>query len=143
MEQSAYVQSVPPEIWAEVFLHARKASVIEGTYDQIRFTRRDVPISVSQVCDRFRRIAINTPRLWTYIVVNFSESSNPSLTWSLTKASLDRSKNYPLSLFVYNIHVSEMMEQPEKWECFLTLLSHIGRRREVALEWTDTDTDFW
>lgn len=66
--QTPLINSLPPEILSDIFLHLR----------QIRRYRQLLPfqVSTSHVCRRWRQIAISTPQLWSTITV-FSTRSLP------------------------------------------------------------------
>ncbi|EJD35273.1 hypothetical protein AURDEDRAFT_93216, partial [Auricularia subglabra TFB-10046 SS5] len=57
------IRRLPPEVLAEVFTACLS--------DEQLHSLSAVPYPVSQVCRRWRSVALQTPRLWTYVSVNF------------------------------------------------------------------------
>ena len=91
----APIRRLPPEVMSEIFLHCM-APV--DPFDPRESPRLDKsPLLVSQLCSRWRKIALSTPRLWT----SFALTIQPKYLKDdvlLAKTWLGRSGTCPLSI---------------------------------------------
>lgn len=61
-------RQLPDEIWSEVFLTVHASQMLD--YDLAKNTRIvDSPIILSHVSSQWRRVALTTPRLWSFIQI--------------------------------------------------------------------------
>ncbi|KAK7043343.1 hypothetical protein R3P38DRAFT_2766894 [Favolaschia claudopus] len=101
------VQRLPNELLAEIFDLCFPANlycmgVSGSSVDEVsRLTRRHLQRLV-QVCFRWYRVALNTPKLWSTIVIHFDLWGNASLDdttlRNLLESSLERGKEHPLDI---------------------------------------------
>ncbi|KAJ7780953.1 hypothetical protein B0H16DRAFT_602867 [Mycena metata] len=87
---------LPPEILAEIFLTSL-ANAGDSNSDMLS---RNPPWLLSQVCGRWRVVALSTPELW-YSLFPFADSPLPvSSILALASAHIERSNPLPLKLRV-------------------------------------------
>ncbi|KAJ7243748.1 hypothetical protein C8J57DRAFT_1556377, partial [Mycena rebaudengoi] len=86
------VLSLPPELICEIFLHCYlPPSVLP--------TAKDAPLLLTQVCRRWRTIALSTPLLWSTVTVALLLSSTPTAgAQNMLEMWLERGANCPLSV---------------------------------------------
>ncbi|KII88079.1 hypothetical protein PLICRDRAFT_659327 [Plicaturopsis crispa FD-325 SS-3] len=92
---SALIRGFPPELLSEIFLlnAASEHSPSIGSFSGQR------PLRLSQVCRRWREIALSTPRLWSTLTLSPRRGSVESYR-ALVFMWLERSRQCPLSLSV-------------------------------------------
>jgi len=88
MSDTVGVQSLPPEILTVVFI-----DVVESA---IPNERSWTALKLTHVCEPFRRVALDCPRLWTCLS---RKLGRPGL--ALIEACIERSKDQPLDVVLY------------------------------------------
>ncbi|KAJ7081355.1 hypothetical protein B0H15DRAFT_854861 [Mycena belliarum] len=87
---------LPPEILSLIFMHCR-GTRRPKTHDSVLNTRAlDVPLLLLQICSRWRRVALDTPRLWEELRIDLTWSTEPKL--QLLKLWLVHARPYMISL---------------------------------------------
>ncbi|KAG6898049.1 hypothetical protein C0992_006527 [Termitomyces sp. T32_za158] len=92
-DQKCHIDKLPNELLSAVFSTGSGSATL---YDELSF-----PMVVSTVSSLWRQIAVNTPPLWTSVLVNFWKKNTFSCNIPLF---IERSKMQPLS---FNIHFSD------------------------------------
>lgn len=85
------VNRLPPEILLRIFRWCTYRHVLSDPYREHAYYEAPRWLSFSQVCSRWRRLALADPSLWTHI--------HPSKT-QLTKMMTERSVSIPASVLV-------------------------------------------
>lgn len=94
--QTAQINTLPFEILASIFNILIEASIYARSIGDNSYGSVDYPTSISGVCAHWRRVAIGTPHLWSYIEV-ISTDGQPQ-TLERVHVGLERSQNSPLQL---------------------------------------------
>ncbi|KAF5332727.1 hypothetical protein D9611_005463 [Ephemerocybe angulata] len=68
-------QRVPDEILSTIFIHCLPNSDIQQWPEHMCIGKDYPAVALSGVCRRWRRVALTTPRLWSYIFVHFERCS--------------------------------------------------------------------
>ncbi|TFK42222.1 hypothetical protein BDQ12DRAFT_677828 [Crucibulum laeve] len=102
---------LPPELWAQVFLH------IPNTAPDvvINSTVRDGVWTVTHVCSGWRALALATPWMWTEILVVIKCARTSKLNNSrLARLNLwlERSNHHPLNVHVIEERISQYRQLP-------------------------------
>jgi len=69
-------RQLPDEIWSEVFLIVHASQMLDYDDDHPKTTNTpivDCPIILSHVSSQWRRVALTTPRLWSFIQITASK----------------------------------------------------------------------
>ncbi|KIY53246.1 hypothetical protein FISHEDRAFT_69100 [Fistulina hepatica ATCC 64428] len=119
--------NLPTEMLAEIFITGISLLDIEESeagFGETFMNPDAIPMSVSQVCCRWRRIALSTPFLWSKIRLGSRQRHVPMeaiMTW------LERSRNHPLD-------VEHTYHGSKKSAAFLELITlHCERLRSLRI----------
>ncbi|KAF9000096.1 hypothetical protein BDQ17DRAFT_1360104 [Cyathus striatus] len=91
--------SLPPELWAEIFLQCLPASLVEPILRLDEFTT--TPLSLSHVCRAWRAVTLSTPQLWATlpgVLIGEARGSSSHMLLEAVHMHLERSHNVPLRL---------------------------------------------
>ena len=103
------LRRLPPEILGEIFLICKD----EASGKPHRILRRQPPSVLSQVCQSWRQVAINLPRLWDTFRVDYKPTTTfypPELSDHLVPLSrvidiwAHRSKPLPINIAIHSNH---------------------------------------
>ncbi|KIM85837.1 hypothetical protein PILCRDRAFT_817078 [Piloderma croceum F 1598] len=120
----APIRRMPPEMLCEMFMHC----LVDGS-NSFDVTR--APLHLTFVCSKWRRVAISTPRLWSYISLDYAPSTMELLqTWLL------RSGSSPLTL-VFESEEDDDEEVIAGSSYFDTIIPHSHRWRDVTFALVD------
>jgi hypothetical protein len=101
----------------------------------------DGPWPLSQVCQRWRDIALAYPRLWTFVRFFLDETDNrPSLELDQLKLYLERSRMLPLQVELRVWYHGEKQWKLEDSDFLRTLFSTSARWHTLWF-WTDRERD--
>ncbi|KAJ7440783.1 hypothetical protein B0H11DRAFT_1882929 [Mycena galericulata] len=89
------IRRFPPEILSEVFLAGLKEAILSASYPSSHPSQP--PILFGRVCSGWRRVALNTPKLWADIQLELTKPVR-SGTISLITDFVRRSRPLPLSI---------------------------------------------
>ncbi|TDL21651.1 hypothetical protein BD410DRAFT_804034 [Rickenella mellea] len=92
-----HINTLPVELLAEIFLWCHPIGIFP------RPSRDRAPILLERVCRVWRLVSLNTPQLWTHILIeDMKWSWDPPTTWNsrLFDEWLRRSGNCPLSFTI-------------------------------------------
>ena len=126
--QGASISCLPPELLSNVFCHLRDSFTSSTDISPWQIPCHVEPWRwsvITQVCRMWRQLALNTPTLWSQIVL----SSEWHDGWWLQEMC-NRSKQSPLSIVVDSV---DPFQFPE-------LLEHMGRCRALSLRQIHCDT---
>ncbi|RDB14639.1 hypothetical protein Hypma_016516 [Hypsizygus marmoreus] len=88
----SHIQSLPPEILGEIFIHCLPSGY---TYPHVNI--RDAPMLLCQVCGYWREVALSMAVLWSSFTCDLGSETKPSHTL-LFELWVERSRAHPLSL---------------------------------------------
>ncbi len=89
---------------------------------------------LSHVSRRWRRLVLHCPILWTNLTLH--AVSNAGLPLDLTRASLERSGDLPITIYIVESTVDEEHESQHRLESFLRLvLPHSQRWKRFAVDY--------
>ncbi|KAJ7513094.1 hypothetical protein B0H11DRAFT_17519 [Mycena galericulata] len=109
------ILTLPPEITAEIFLHCLPTSTLPSP------SPLTAPLLPAQVCQQWRQIALDTPRLWRSLAFKGGSSVEILKIW------LSRAGNLPLH---YSLHCNE----PSKADAILdTSILYAHQWQDVSL----------
>ena len=103
------LRRLPPEILGEIFLKCKD----EASGEPYTTLRKQPPSILSQICRSWRQVAINLPRLWDTLRVDYKptttflppEPSNHPVPLSLAvDIWADRSKPLPINFAIHSNH---------------------------------------
>ncbi|KAJ7218182.1 hypothetical protein C8J57DRAFT_1732271 [Mycena rebaudengoi] len=129
------IRHVPNELLAEIFaMCSQPSEIADGTpKDELcRLGKQDL-MRLSQVCSHWNQVVMNTPMLWSNIVVDFdlwlNSPAPPAILFRLLASSLRRGGDFPMEISVY----AGDDAQQQQWG--LDLLSqHSHRWRQISLQ---------
>lgn len=107
----APTRAIPNEILAEIFLFALPSSDAELRDSPDSCSPKALQWSISQVCRRWRDVAICLPRLWAYIKLDFAEHTlggrfvTPLECAHKVDLLVERSGRLPLSVYMNEINL--------------------------------------
>ncbi|KAH7912185.1 hypothetical protein BJ138DRAFT_1148952 [Hygrophoropsis aurantiaca] len=110
---AAPVHRVPHEILGEIFTQCLPTIPYPTPMSQ------SSPMVLTNICRRWRAVAVSTPRLWSSITISVDKALRPSAR-ALYKAWLSRAKYVSLSLRII---------------CEMDIAQLRGQERSYALEW--------
>ncbi|KAF8170081.1 hypothetical protein BJ912DRAFT_998303, partial [Pholiota molesta] len=97
-----FVHRMPIEIASQIFISFLEDDDTTEGHDFFRSSNRRrgwaAPLLLASVCHTWRKIALSTPQLWTFLHVHLSKSSNIPIYTELTGQWLGRSGQLPLSI---------------------------------------------
>jgi hypothetical protein len=110
MASRAPINRIPSEILSLIFEHCHAEQA----------TRNKV---LSLVCKSWRNTVIDTPRLWSYIIIRTSwEVKELRSLWNYAEVCLTRSRGVPLDIVVglqevldYSQYLSRVLQEPFSW----------------------------
>ena len=145
------INILPPEILADIFEIATRWTEIEreltvshlakevqdceprstpeglqedcSDYDDMRII--PIQVSISHVCSHWRRIALDTPKLWTRVNVRVFSISDPQLP----EEWIRRSKSLPLDIMLDEFFAKDAKSLPAMDRIIPPLLRHVNRWR--------------
>lgn len=94
MHQFLDISNLPPELLQEIFSYTVSHSG-QVTITSLSYRSPASPFSISHVCTRWRRIALDLPHLWSHLLV--MESANDSVA-NLVEKWIRRAGFHPLHL---------------------------------------------
>lgn len=107
------ISQLPPELISTIFYFVQTDPLSSTPYEKTKWT------AVSHVCAHWRRVALETPRLWTCIDIRAFESG----TW--VETFLERSKRAPLTL---SVNLTSRSQQRIE-----AVLGNMDRMRQLSL----------
>ncbi|KAK7037611.1 hypothetical protein VNI00_010824 [Paramarasmius palmivorus] len=144
----SHIQSLPPEILSTIFIltnikpYKAPYKVREPYAGQLKLNGS----LVGSVCRHWRNLSLNTPALWSKIILHlYQHPCSPAIrVLERLQMHLERSKAYPLSIFLnFNrgFGFDSCLEflkssQPEgnvAFRLLKTIFDHVGRIRHLSL----------
>ncbi|KAH8827833.1 hypothetical protein DL96DRAFT_1709156 [Flagelloscypha sp. PMI_526] len=134
-------QLLPVELWVEIF-YILSTSPFGGTSPRGPIFSQGsclvAPLSVSHVCQWWRKIALQEPQLWSRLGFRIQDSF-PDTKISLVQTFLDRSQHEPLRVTVVVNPKSTMSSDPDLRNKILVLLrmlldDHLDRIQAAILQ---------
>lgn len=100
---TSVIRRVPSELWSLIFEMAAETAAdewFESPVDERMFVEM-TPLNISSVCARWRHVALDTPRMWTFISLDIAHfDSDP--VWnagrSYLRRTIRRTRGLPLSM---------------------------------------------
>ena len=123
MSSNRLFESLPIELWSEIFLHCLPADA----HSRLRLT--DAPLVLLRVCGAWSNIALSTPRLWSSISI-FLEDGFQWDPLPMLKLFLERSRDTPLSIAIDYPTLAPMSQTPYMavmMRIFSSILPHAHR----------------
>jgi len=99
---SSSIQTLPPEIMGEIFIHCTPIYTYDNLYDAEDVSAASGPLLLFRVCQQWRRIVLQTPSLFTNVVLHGEAIINPFITLQMYLA---HSGSLPLTISI----------KPERW----------------------------
>ncbi|KAF4612182.1 hypothetical protein D9613_004563 [Agrocybe pediades] len=103
-QHSSIVKDFPPEILSAIFesyVSDTVASQIAVGGHYVRQNRiLPVPMTLIQVCNHWRRVALSTPQIWTTIALNLNLRREEEQL-CFVRAWIARTRNFPLTVHLY------------------------------------------
>lgn len=129
----AFFDRLPAELLIEIFVHANCLD------SEISPTKDDAPILLCRICKRWRRIAMDTPILWTEFSVCPSPDSTSSDYMEMMRLFLNLSRHYPLTFENITRTSDELKDVTDSFPLFLSEIDHwydvyIGLDPELYLQ---------
>uniref|UniRef100_A0A0W0G6A0 F-box domain-containing protein n=1 Tax=Moniliophthora roreri TaxID=221103 RepID=A0A0W0G6A0_MONRR len=121
------IHKLPPEILREIFAFFCEENLLE-------LSSTSSALFLSQVCGRWREIALSMPSLWSSVSINLGDwkSDDCHRLRTVTQLFMGRSKTSPLSLAI-DFDCQEGLED-EAVPVLDTLVAHSSRWQRVALQ---------
>ncbi|KAJ7150057.1 hypothetical protein C8R43DRAFT_951612 [Mycena crocata] len=123
------VLTLPNEITSEIFLHFLPVYPLAAPLAGLLS-----PTLLTHVCRHWRDIAHAMPALWRAISMTFTESSDYEPFNNLLHPWMNRSRFYPISLFIKG-----GVDYDDPAQCMETLASHRARWEYLELARADSD----
>ncbi|KZV87157.1 hypothetical protein EXIGLDRAFT_752404 [Exidia glandulosa HHB12029] len=128
------IRSLPDDILVEIFrvdldLHWRALQADDDDDDDLScFGTQNVPFKLAAVCRRWRQLAIATPVLWSFLVIDLEAIDGFERWTSYVRTMRQRLKNLRLPVSIYLRAGSHLLEQTvdssEFWEEMCALAYH-------------------
>nr|GAT52396.1 predicted protein [Mycena chlorophos] len=116
------VLTLPPEIVSEIFVH-----FVPPYPDRPPLLGDFSPFALTQICAKWRAIALSTTALWSVISVTLHRNDLLPAKLEHTKLCLERSKSHPLSIYLWSERDIPILDD------FVSLFAaHSGRWEHVA-----------
>ncbi|TFK34533.1 hypothetical protein BDQ12DRAFT_636226 [Crucibulum laeve] len=156
MDMRTTIRSLPNELLEIIFEHGSSSSLpMAEQYPLLplfsKFPLSPLfPTALSQVCHRWRCLALNMPSLWRYIHVTRSAESHRRLKSDLRRSLewvsiyLHRSEGLPLRIVLDCTHLpiasamSLIIVASRRWHSLTILVSHVGTLSPVLSSFRST-----
>ncbi|KAK7037610.1 hypothetical protein VNI00_010823 [Paramarasmius palmivorus] len=143
------IQSLPPEILSTIFI-LTNVKPYKTRFEE-RFRRKPYGDQlklngslVGSVCRYWRTLSLNTPALWSKIILDLSQLQYPPTILERLQMHFERSKSLPLSVsldFHWNFHFdsclefleSSQLEGDVSFRLLKTIFDHAGRIQRLTL----------
>ncbi|KAF9474206.1 hypothetical protein BDN70DRAFT_866582 [Pholiota conissans] len=97
-----FIHRMPVEIASQIFVSFLEDESVVGNDCFLRSSTRELawfaPLLLASVCHTWRKIALSTPQLWTFLHVHLSDASSVPTYTDLTRRWLRRTGQLPLSI---------------------------------------------
>ena len=151
----------PSELLLEIFSWTLPSA--NDLQDSLQVCMLNCPWNLTHVCQRWRTLTINTPWLWSLVVINYmSEELDPSIAFPLPILETQIARAQKLKIHFYGGEYSDPEPQIEAFEylaehstCWeeltigltsqifpliASLQDHIPSLRKLSIRWEDPDT---
>ncbi|KAJ7483492.1 hypothetical protein FB451DRAFT_1364403 [Mycena latifolia] len=122
------LRRMPPEVLGEIFSWTLP-SIDEGSR---KFHKSHSPWVLTQVCNRWRAVAVSTPSLWSRVVINCFEELNPL---SMVKTQIERAHRLQIHFYAH-----EKKPSRPQIDMFQLLADHSAQWEELVIGLTTAIT---
>ncbi|KIK66577.1 hypothetical protein GYMLUDRAFT_37736 [Collybiopsis luxurians FD-317 M1] len=123
------IRRLPLEILSEIFVHCLPKKKF------IRPSPHEPPLLLTQICRRWRDVAISTSKLWSSILITVTERCHPDI--SLVQTFMDRSAMHPLSFRINESLADADFTGSLHSEVFGLLWASHVRWKDIQLDYRD------
>lgn len=136
-KQLVPINSLPVEILSQIFQHATctcpyELKYLSGVGPHI------YPDALAGVCSIWRKIAVNSPSLWSHIDLTISTAKNNNY-YRCARIWSERAKNAPLELHIQSIDKAPAIAESQVLE-LLAFLTPLAKRVRLLQVWFDRST---